>query len=808
MAKEEEEKTITLGEGDLDKEIKAEDSEKEASKEEGKKLSFSLPDPKVILKKNTQRLQEVLEPHKDKIKIYGLAGASLIVLFLVLFLILTTFSGDEVVEVSEDKEFEILTDIAFSNNGKERTEETQVEELVQKANLLYQNGNREEALKLYGRIATYNASLSYYNLGVSRIKGGQCKEAIEAFDNAIQNREHITPSAINAAVCSKELNQSEQMMAYLDLAYKHLPEELDSSLYSFYYSMISYYRGDYFESFSSLKHRTSEHFTDTKNMMESRVNILFENYSNGADALEKSIQKEDRASLGLLYANFGELDLAKENLEKALERKKVKDLEFAQDSLSLSLVDLKLGDVGKSGERIKELYTSFGDENLSKIYDYDLFLKESLFDVQKAQRYFQKELQFVKYPAYQILFHFAPYKVFDAKKSLNIIRKGSVNIALGDNGEANEYLQKGAKSSDVNKDIVLAIKEILNKRLRLANKMLREMEQDNPKHAILQYDLGLTYAQLGDMKTASEHFVKSFHLDSRDYISGVFALLTGELAGQDLEQLGQVLHENLAFEPDGKNKELILSLLAFQRGAMSSLKEWLDKSGESKKNDLFQLGLAYLSTIYIDDVKGNKEIARLIYGKLPEDILSNMLYMYSNFKDLDIKEFSRETIAHFQNRQLPYSDFFYGSRITQEMFIKFNLLTGKLDEVERKLKYFNSVELRNREGILQALALTKIYNQDFEGAFQIYNDLIDDYNLRDSRTLFLAGISAIGGKHYNNAVALFEMARLKNNYNLETRYALGLLYTQVKNFEASGNQFKKFGSTPFYSDFFDFNIKN
>jgi Flp pilus assembly protein TadD len=814
MAKEDEDKVVALNEGDVPKEELDEaeaEKQKELKAEEAKKnsINLSLPNPKVILKKNSQKLTEAIKPHMEKIKSYGLAVASVIILIVVLLLIfLGGNEEDEFIQKEDSGEFELLTDIAFQNSGKKQSKDTQVEELVQKANLLYQNGNREEALKLYGRIATYNASLSYYNLGVSRIKGGQCEEAIDAFDRAIQNREHITPSAINAGVCSNELNRTEEMMAYLDLAYKHLPEELDSSLYSFYYSMIAYYRGDYFETFSSLKHRTSDYFSDTKNMMETRVNLIFENYTNGADALEKSVQKEDRASLGLLYANFGELELAKENLAKAIENTNKKDLEFAENSLALSLVDLKLGNIGTSGGRIKSLVKQFGEENLSKFYEYDLSLKEDLFDVQKAQRYFRKELQFVKYPAYQILFHFAPYKVFDAKKSLSIIRKGSANIAVGDNMEAGGYLERGAKSSDVNKDIVLAIKEILNKRLRLANKMLREIEVDNQKHSILQYDLGLTYAQLGDMETASKHFVKSFHLNSRDFLAGIFALLSGELAGKDLSQLAQVLQENLAFEEDGQEKSLYYALLSFQNGAGSALKKWLNQQDDKSKNDLFQLGLAYLSTIYIDQQEENKQIARRILSKLPEDILANLLYMYSYFKDLDIKEFSGKAIRHFQTHQLPLSDFYYGSRITQEMFIKFHLLTGKLDELEKKLEYFNKVEIRNREGVLQALALTKIYNQKFEEAFQIYNDLIDNYKLRDSRTLFLAGISAIGAKHFNNAVALFELARLKNNYNLETRYALGLLYLQVKNFEASRVQFNKFGGTAFFSDFFDFNIKN
>ena len=93
----------------------------------------------------------------------------------------------------------------------------------------------------------------------------------------------------------------------------------------------------------------------------------------------------------------------------------------------------------------------------------------------------------------------------------------------------------------------------------------------------------------------------------------------------------------------------------------------------------------------------------------------------------------------------------------------------------------------------------KITNYDVE--------FFDEYNVKDSRTLFLAGVSAIAAKHYANAVALFELARLRNKMNLETRYALGLLYLEAKNFRAASIQFKKFPNDQFYSDFFDFNVK-
>ena len=141
------------------------------------------------------------------------------------------------------------------------------------------------------------------------------------------------------------------------------------------------------------------------------------------------------------------------------------------------------------------------------------------------------------------------------------------------------------------------------------------------------------------------------------------------------------------------------------------------------------------------------------------------------------------------------------------MWIKFALLTGKLPELENRIRKHHNSEKINREGVIQAFAYTLLMNKKFEEAYQLYNKLIDDFGIKDSRTLFLAGVSAIGSKHFANAVALFELARLENKMNLETRYALGLLYLEAKNFEAGSILFKKFENENFFSDFFDFNVK-
>ena len=276
-------------------------------------------------------------------------------------------------------------------------------------------------------------------------------------------------------------------------------------------------------------------------------------------------------------------------------------------------------------------------------------LQESLFDVQKAQQKFQKELQFSKHVNYQILFYFAPYKIFDAKQSINMIKKGSANISIGDNDEATGYLIDVAKTSDVNKNIVLAVREILNRRLRIGNKILKEVELNNPKHAVLHYDLGLSYAQLGDFIKAHEHFRRSFHLNSRDYLSGIFAILTGDLVGEDIDKLTEVLKENLALEPNNKEQTLYETLLAFQTNGFGAMQDWVTELDSKDKTDLFNLGFAYIITNILDkqlnNSDENKKISKMIASKLPNELLPHMLF-YSQIMVLEILKNSQKRQFH------------------------------------------------------------------------------------------------------------------------------------------------------------------
>ena len=140
----------------------------------------------------------------------------------------------------------------------------------------------------------------------------------------------------------------------------------------------------------------------------------------------------------------------------------------------------------------------------SKIYKIKTILKPDLFDVSLAQAHFSDDMFFDRTRRYETLFYFAPYKVFDAKQSIEQIRKGGVSVFLDDTSAANDYLSQSAAASKVNAKLSEAIAKALNYRLKEANKDFEELAKTYPNHSILQYNLALSYAQLGNFSLAAK----------------------------------------------------------------------------------------------------------------------------------------------------------------------------------------------------------------------------------------------------------------------------------------------------------------
>ncbi len=766
-----EEFTTPIGEDALDSEEKVEAQEKEVD-------------------------ENLNKEKKKKLITYGIIG-SIAFLFIIIIIVIFSLQNSQEAEVSDLN----TSEIAQKLNEKQRPEQfspSRLENMIKKANVLYEGGNKDEALKIYERIATFNEAISYYNIGVAQIKDKNYKDALESFKKAIDNQEQRCVSAINAAVCALELKNENLFKYYIDLAYTYLPQESNSPLYSYYVGLVNYYKNFYYEALSALSHPNSEFYTEKQNYLASKILTSMNINDIAVNKLEKNRLVEDSLTLGLLYARLGEFQVSLNHLVKATQNTN----EPLKTRVALALVQNKLGKLEESAQLLKELYAQY-QEKVSDVYPIKVTLKDTLFDIEKAQNEFDKELFFNDERTYGLLFYFAPFKVFNAEQTINYIRKGSMNVFIDEIGPALSYLKKSSTISKVNISISQGIKKALDYHTSQANKIFKEMIQTYPKHSILHYNLALTYAQMSNFTEAYNHFKRSYHLDNTNYLAGAFAIMCGKLVNDDVKRLSEDVKDSIAADTTLGESNLFISLVHLSENNQLSLTRWME---EEKKSTPLNIVFDTIIAQKTFNQKIYRQKATILQSILPRDIMANIIDFNVKYNKDNIKEYAKAIQIEFKKLDLDYSAFYYGPKIAQEQYIKFLQIGGLLHQ--EKVKILEKMELETEDipGIMQTLAYLSIYTNDFEEAYTLYNQLIDQYKENDTKTVFLAAVASIGANHPENAVALLELSKLIDPTNMESRYGLGLLYHEVKNFDGAIIQYQKIGNSDFQSKYFSFKI--
>ena len=152
------------------------------------------------------------------------------------------------------------------------------------------------------------------------------------------------------------------------------------------------------------------------------------------------------------------------------------------------------------------------------------------------------------------------------------------------------------------------------------------------------------------------------------------------------------------------------------------------------------------------------------------------------------------------------NDFYHGANIVKNWYFTFGKIAGLLNNIRIDLIKKAQKENFDVIPILKRLAFANLYTKHFEESYVIYNDLINNKNINDFDTLFQASIAAIGANHHSNAIALMELAKLKNPNFHEARFSLGLLWQEANNLRAATIQYSKIPDG-FKSRYFDFNVK-
>ena len=647
----------------------------------------------------------------------------------------------------------------------------EIKQLIKKATILYQKGEKQRALEILSKVSSYSEALSYYNLGVIKLKEKDYKKALEYFQKAIKNKDNRALSAINATYASFMLKNKKLFNYYRNLAYTFLPEIANLKNYPYYYSLVMYYMGYEIETLPALM--------KTKDYKKEANELLSAVYGYYNENLQAANLQSDPFVKGILYARAKEYSLARLYLSQSLK----KEAKFA-----LALVDLKLSIFKQASMLLQQ----FQDNNVYPIY---VYLKPSLFNIKVAQKEFEKNFLNSKQDFYDLFFYYAPYKVFNMNQTISYLKKGIAGIPIGAIEESKTYLTKSAVYSALNIQIAKALQLALNGHVYLANKKFKKLIKNRDNLYILHYNLALTYAQLKNYSLAYKHFLRAYHLNPKDLKSGLYALMALDKMKKTNPYLVNSIKEDF-----NDSTTLEEGMLAIVNNNTVNLASFLEK--ESKNTPLWLITRMTAKYMLNRSFLSEALILKSIY---PKDIISNLLYLYVSSDDL------KHLIQNFQSLYLTGSlnmnDFYYGASIVYDWFFKFSKISGLLNNLRLKVLKKAKVESFDLIPVLKRLAFVNLYTKHFEEAYTIYNDLINNKNITDPQTLYHGAVSAIGANHHSNAVALMELAKLKNPSYYEARFGLGLLWQEANNLKAASIQYGKIPNG-FKSKFFDFNIKN
>lgn len=742
-----------------------------------------------------QAVEPIIDEKPSKGKNLIIFASIAILLLIIISVGLTLLLKPQ--EVQELSSIDFIEDNLDKKKSKP-SKASKLENMIAKANYLYSNGSKDEALILYENIAHFSEAISVYNLGVAQLKDKSYDIALQTFKKAIVNDEKRCVSAINAAVCSLHLKNEESFRYYIDLAEAYLANEKSSPLYSYYYALINYYNQNYYEMLNPLHNATSKEYSRIQNHLLAKVSVLYDNNYKAIEAMEKNFHLEDSFSIAMLYARVGDTTLAKSHLADAI----VQNIEPVKSAIAQAYINLKSGKVSSGANGLKNVTDMF-EEEVYTHYPVVVKLKESLFDPLKAQLSYRQRVTSEKKFNYQKIFYFAPYKIFNADKSISYIQKGNANIYVDNLASAKKYLHKSASSSSVNQGIVKAIKKALSFKLRDANTQLKALVKIQPKHSVLHYNLALTYAQMNNMVEAQKHFLLSYHLDAKNYLSGIFAIMTSELTSKSYNHLMTTLKDSLSLEEPSEDIKLYYTLLGINENNILSIADWLDTN---HKQTPLNIALDAIIALKINNEKIAKKSSHKLTILLPNDILSHLIYIDANFGDLKPKKYARKVQNYLKLQKFTFDDLYFGPAITRYLYTQQQLIVGKLYFLREQLKDVLQTTTSNTHEILSTLALASLYDKAFEESYTYYNSLIDELKVRDANTLFLGAVASTAASHHANAIALLELSKMKNPNFLESRYALGLLYLEVQNNKGAAIQLSKVGDNDFSSEYFNFDI--
>ena len=759
----------------------------------------------VSLDDELEDIEEILDeveiantPTKEKSNktIYLLISALAILTLIILSTLYYIYTKKEERKEERNATKSIIKDIKVASKKSTQTKESNqsFEKLIRRADKLEKQGKKDEALKLRKELSRYNKNLSIYNLGVTKLKKGELKEAIQAFKLSSKEPKIEFESYLNIAIAAYKLKDAKDYSRYLNLATSLLISKKNSPLYGYYRSLIDYYRGYFAEALVPLNNDNSQYYKDIKNHLNAKLFSLVQNTNEAIKLLESTDKSDDLFTLALLYAKQNNYEVSKKYLDKSIQNGI-----YPIDAIVVkALIDIKTGMFSDASSKLNSAIKLDSNKS-SKLYPIKPILKKSLFDPVYAQKNFSDNLFSNKLEKFSLILYYAPYKIISPKHSISSINRATSNIYIDDLSSALLELEDAKSQSNANLFLIDGVKKSLNGDLYKGIDIFKKGLKTYPNSSELHYNLALNFAKMYRFKDALMEFKKAQILDQNNYLSSIFTNFCSQILYLDKDRYIENLNDNLNklnITKDDKKRATALISIA---------KDQVDKLGLDLNKTLFDDIIGISKAKILDDNILYKRKTKDLYTKNKNDLIAQILYLDSNHNSDDIKEYAKNIQKSFLENDLNIKSLKDGITIKRELFIRILSIAGVVKQFVKKFQ--NNKDIKTLDiGTLQTLAYANIYAKNFSTSYDIYNQLTQKYNIQDSHTLFLGAIAAIGDKKYANAIALLELAKLTNEKNMESRFALGLLYHENKNLKAASIQYKKIGDIGFNSRYFDFTL--
>lgn len=762
---------------------------------------------------NFSPFSKILKKVNKKILFISIGVVLAIILALVLLsVVLKNFSKEnkELLEINEDiiQPRVTLTQSEIQDLINEKLPESSaveptsnIDNLILKGNLLYKQGNHKEAYDILKKVANFSQSLANYNIGTMQLDSGNFESSINSYAESINTGQNVSISALNAAVASYNLDRFDLFEYYLKISSDTLQDSIGEPFYSYAYALNNYYKDRYFEMLSPLNNKNAKDFSTLSNRLSAQTYAMFGDNENAIKNFVAANDERDNKVIGLLYARIGDYAGAKGYLGKHISKNR-DDIEAI---LAMQIINLKVMDFRSAALQIDNIASSKKLSELArKTYPIKVIIRPEIFDVAMAQKNFwEKDFYENDKLGYKLLFYFAPYKVFDAKNAIEMIKRSSIlkqiNIQEGKN-----VLIRSATTSKIDQMIIDGLVRADTKDLRKALKDMQEASKNNPNHSILFYNLGLLYAQLGHYEEAYKNFLRSYYLDTSDYLIGVMAVLSGRLSHKDTTRLLSDINQNLYNEDfkDEATENFMKNIVNYANDNRLDL-EWL---GSTKNKEPINYALAYAGASKLKDKQAMLHYLKLLKDIYPNDIIVNVLEVLTLALNENLNEFVFKIHDVLRLKDLDVRALYYGGEFPREIYVFAGFISGFLADQAKFIEDQIIADDKSPAGALQTLARIYLYQQEFEKAHAAYNALMDNLHENDGKTRFLAAVASIGAGDFSEASILLQLTKMDSPAIYEARYALGLLYQAQNNYKAAASAFRFIEDERFMPEFFDFQI--